>query len=115
MANCSHVIVHCIDFRTQQAARRLRRSLGVSERDCDCVSVAGGAANLEQLEVNLSLSRRLHHSSTAILTIHEDCGAGAKLADLYEASLIAHKLGFKVRLFVIKIDKRRWEEIPFTK
>lgn len=114
MPDCSHVIVHCIDFRTQRATRRLRRSLGVSERDCDRVSVAGGAANLDQLEVNLSLSHRLHHSTTAILTIHEDCGAGAKVEDLHKAAKIALRIGYQVRLFIIKLDKRRWEEIPIT-
>ncbi|HRH25608.1 MAG TPA: hypothetical protein PLD99_01475 [Parcubacteria group bacterium] len=110
MANCSFVIVHCIDFRTQKSGKKLRRSLGISEKDCDVISVPGGAGNIEQLKHCLELSHRLHHTSTAILTVHEDCGAGAKKEDLKKAASIAIQIGLKPRCFFIKLD-RKWEEI----
>ncbi len=111
MVDCSYVIVHCIDFRTQKAGRKLRRSLGISERDCDVISVPGGAGDIEQIRRCLELSHRLHHTSVAILTVHEDCGAGAKKEDLFSSALVAREIGLKPRCFFIRLN-RRWEEVP---
>lgn len=110
MADCSHVIVHCIDFRTQRVAEHLRTSLGVSKRDCDRIAVAGGAANFESVRSNLELSHKLHHTHTAILTVHEDCGAGAKEEDLVKAAEIAHAIGLKPRTFVLMLNGS-WKKV----
>jgi len=110
MADCSHVIVHCIDFRTQRVADRLRRSLGVSKRDCDRIAVAGGAANFSSARSNLELSYKLHHTHTAILTVHEDCGAGAKEDDLREAARMAREIGLRPKTFFLLL-KGGWREI----
>jgi hypothetical protein len=101
-----------MDFRSQRTAKKLRRSLGVSEKDCDCMSVPGGAGNFEQLEKNLELSHRLHETRDTILTVHEDCGAGAKRLDLLRASEIAKKLGLKPRMFYLPLNGK-WEEVVF--
>ena len=79
---CKACAVHCMDFRIQKTTDNLLKSLGLSEGDFDRVSIAGGAANFEQLEKHLELSKKLHNPSQIILTIHEDCGAGAKIEDL---------------------------------
>jgi hypothetical protein len=99
-----------MDFRSQRSAKKLRRSLSVSERDCDCMSVAGGAGNFEQLRHNLELSHRLHESKNVILTVHEDCGAGAKREDLYRAATIAKEIGLIPRMFYLSLDGH-WEEV----
>lgn len=110
MDTCTYVVFGCMSYKVQRITRKLRRSLGISERDCDYISVAGGAGNLDQVRMHLGLSRSLHNSSIAILTIHEKCGAGAKESDLQEAAAIAREIGFIPRLFVIT-ENGRWREI----
>ena len=116
MNNCSHVLVQCIDFRTQTTVDRLTEILGIRGsmlgiQGCfDRVSISGGAGNFPVLESQLTLSRDRHHSSKAILTIHEDCGAGARENDLAQAVKIASKLGFQSRCFVILLNGT-WREI----
>lgn len=110
MDGCTYVVFGCMSYKVQRITRKLRRSLGISEKDCDYISVAGGAGNLEQVQMHLGLSRKLHTSSIAILTIHEKCGAGAKESDLYQAGKIAREIGFTPRLFVIT-ENGRWREL----
>ena len=117
MKKCPHVFVHCMDFRTQHTVEGLAESLGIKgssllgmKGSFDRVSVQGGAANFEQLKIHLASAKRLHECTMAILTVHEDCGAGAKSEDLQVAAKMARELGYKVRLFFIKLDNT-WEEI----
>jgi hypothetical protein len=111
MAHCENIIVHCMDPRIQHTMRKLRRQLNVADGHYDLIAVAGGAGNFEQLEKHLELSKRLHASTTAILTVHDDCGAGAKPEDLKKASEIARKLGFSVRAFVVHLERPLLEEV----
>jgi len=106
-----------MDFRTQHTVDALIETLGLKGSQilnirgtCDRVSVQGGAANFEQLRIHLASAKKLHECSTAILTVHENCGAGAKIEDLQTAANMAKEFGYKVRLFFIKLDGS-WEEI----
>lgn len=99
-----------MDFRIQGTLTKLLTHLQINEGTFDRVSVAGGAGNFEQLSHHLGLSKKLHASQVAILTIHEDCGAGAKKEDLPKAFELASQAGFESRLFFIKLDGT-WEEV----
>ncbi|MEO5646045.1 MAG: hypothetical protein ABIO57_03175 [Candidatus Paceibacterota bacterium] len=107
---CKNFVVTCMDFRIQATVEALLENLGIEKGTYDRTSFAGGAADTENLKKHLELSKRLHESSHAILTIHEDCGAGAKEADLLTAKTIADELGFTSQLFTIKLDGT-WEEV----
>jgi hypothetical protein len=106
-----------MDFRTQGTVDSLIESLGIKgshilgmRGSFDRISVQGGAANFEQLRVHLVTAKRLHECHTAILTVHENCGAGAKKEDLLTARNIAVGLEYRCRLFFIKLDGL-WDEI----
>ena len=111
MNKCRNRFVQCMDFRTQHTADGLVESLGMKgstllgmRGTCDRVSVQGGAANFEQLKIHLESAKRLHGCSTVILTVHENCGAGAKKEDLQTAARMAKELGYTARLFWLKLD-----------
>lgn len=108
---CSHCVVHCMDFRIQKTLSNLFASLSVKEGDFDRVSVAGGAANIEQLKRHVELSRSLHNPSVFILTIHEDCGAGARLEDLENAKQLVQNSypECTIKAFFVRLDGT-WEE-----
>ena len=108
---CSHCLVHCMDFRIQKTINSLLESLKIKEGGFDRVSIAGGAANFEQLKRHIELSSALHSPKTFILTIHEDCGAGAKPDDLVRARMMAQNSypECDIRTFFIKLDGT-WEE-----
>ena len=101
-----------MDFRIQQTIERLLGSLEIAYGDCDRVSIAGGAGNFEQLEKHIDLSAKLHNATNLVLTIHEDCGAGAKKEDLPQAlKIIKEKHPHStIRTFFVKLDGS-WEEI----
>ena len=99
-----------MDFRIQQTVRKLLEQLDIPEGTFDRVTFAGGAANAEQLKIHLGLSKKLHDSCVAVLSVHEDCGAGAVKEDLFKAADTARSLGFDPRLFFIKLDGT-WEEV----
>lgn len=71
---------------------------------------AGGAGNFDILKHHAPLSRKLHCPNVAILTVHEDCGAGAKKEDLIKAKEIAQELFETIHCFYLKLDGT-WEEI----
>lgn len=81
-------------------------SLGIKSGDFDRLSIPGGAGNFEKLKEYLTLSKDLHAASWFILTIHEDCGAGAKKEDLEEAIRIAQEVlpNAKIKSFFVKLD-----------
>ncbi len=82
---CQALIVHCIDFRLQQAVPKYledQNILGTS----DIVSVAGGVKNLDFVMSQVEISKRLHNINKIILMNHTDCGAyGGKSAFTNEA------------------------------
>ena len=74
-----------MDFRFQDVFHKLMQSLDFHDGDYDMVSIAGGAGNFEQLKKHLKLSTGLHQAENIVLTVHEDCGAGATKDDLLKA------------------------------
>ena len=108
---CKATVVHCMDFRIQKTVGELLKTIDIHEGDFDRVSIAGGAANAEQLKKHIGLSSALHSPQVFILTIHEDCGAGAKEGDLRNArNLIQSSYPeCQIRTFIIKLDGT-WEE-----
>ena len=103
-------VCHCMDLRIQQTVENLLRSLGIALGEFDRVSVAGGAGNFASLNEHLAVSFRLHNPQEIILTIHEDCGAGATKNDFAEAFRLSHQYTENTRAFFINLDGT-WEEI----
>lgn len=103
---CKTCFVHCMDFRFQKAFGELLESLGVKPGDFDRLSIPGGAGNFEKLKEYLTLSKDLHAARQFILTIHEDCGAGAKKEDLKEAVRIAKEVlpEAEIKTFYVSLD-----------
>lgn len=109
---CNHCVVHCMDFRIQPTIERLLNTIGVEAGDYDHVSVAGGAGNFGQLREHLRLSNKLHDAGSFVLTVHEDCGAGATREDLAESLRIAREVkpDCKVGAYYVKLDGS-WEQV----
>jgi len=81
---CDGVIVQCMDWRIQKTLSELLKSLDLET--ADCLSIPGGAGkNPELVDQWVELSIKLHQPDTILLTVHEDCGAGATRDDLAEA------------------------------
>lgn len=104
------LVVHCMDWRIQRAVDELVASLGIVAGEFDRISVPGGAGNSGVLEEYVETSVRLHRPPVAILTVHEDCGAGAKREDLLAAAAVAGKYGLSIRAFYVKLDGS-WDEV----
>lgn len=83
--------VHCFDPRFPQAFKKLLKRYDVAVNECDEISIGGGAGDFVGLERELEKSSRLHHPEFVLLTVHENCGAGAKEEDLEKAKEIAAK------------------------
>ncbi|MCA9391623.1 hypothetical protein KC614_00270 [candidate division WWE3 bacterium] len=109
---CGNCVFHCMDFRFQKTFDSLIESLEIELGDFDRVSVAGGAGNFEQLERHLELTTKLHDAKTLVLTVHEDCGAGATRDDLIKAIGIAKETYPErtVKAFYVMLDGT-WEEV----
>jgi hypothetical protein len=109
---CASSFVHCMDFRIQPTLDRLLVNEGVMAGDFDRVSVAGGAGNFQELRHHLTLSCKLHHPRSFLLTVHEDCGAGAKREDLEEAVRIAREIEpeSEVEAFFVRLDGT-WDRV----
>lgn len=110
MHTCSHAVIGCMDFRIQGTVAKLLDHLNVNDGSFDRITFAGGAANADQLKIHLGLSKKLHDSCVAVLSVHEDCGAGAVKEDLLTAAETARSMGFEPKLFYIKLDGT-WEEV----
>ena len=110
------VVVSCMDLRTQSVRRRLINHLQIDDGTFDLVAVPGGAGDFRQLKRCLGVSCRLHSVPEVILTVHEDCGAGARKEDLLRAARIATKMGVKYRAFYLfrTEDDWSWEEVVFS-
>ena len=112
MHACKGFFIGCMDFRLcSTAVPKFLDSLGLMG-DCDSCVVAGGAKDLEQLEKMLSLSIRLHGASRVVLTVHEDCGAGATKDDLAVATkLVEEKFpSCSIERYFLKLNGT-WEKI----
>lgn len=110
------LFVSCMDLRTQCVRRRLIDYLGIDDGTFDLVAVPGGAGDLRQLKRCLKVSRLLHDVPEVILTVHEDCGAGASRKDLLRAVRIARSMGVAYRAFYLfrMEDDWEWEEVFFS-
>jgi len=67
------LVVHCLDFRFQEAFAKflkLRNFAG-----CDIVSVAGGVKDWSQVEKQVEIAVKLHEVDKVILINHRHCGA----------------------------------------
>src|SRR5687768_8720265 len=110
MHTCRNTVIGCMDFRIQKTITKLLEHVNIEEGSFDRLAFAGGAANTEQLKIHLELSKKLHDSCVAVLSVHEDCGAGAVKEDLFSAADTARSMGFDPRLFFVKLDGT-WEEV----
>lgn len=111
MPYCHGCVVHCVDFRIQGTIDDLIRSLALAPGEYDRISVAGGAAYYAEVLRQAQICNRLHRPSLFVLTVHEDCGAGAKRDDLKEARRITREASPNavIRTFYVKLDGS-WEE-----
>jgi len=71
---CKGAILHCIDFRLGPSIKAWLEKEGLLG-DCDIISVAGAAKNMDVPVAQLELSHKLHETSVIILMNHTDCGA----------------------------------------
>ena len=101
---CKVFVAHCMDFRFQKSVMELLARLGLNYGDFDRLTVAGGAGNFNALEDHIHLSKKLHTPSSAILLVHEDCGAGAKKEDLHHAKRIVFPHIEKVLCFYLRLN-----------
>ena len=105
MHTCSHAVVGCMDFRIQKTVTKLLEHLNIPEGTFDRVTFAGGAANMGATQDPFGLSKKLHDSCMAVLSVHEDCGAGAVKEDLFKAADTARSLGFDPKFFLSNLTE----------
>ncbi len=85
--------------------------LRVGGTDYDELRIAGGAADLPQLMKHLKLAFVKHGVRKVILTVHEDCAAGAVEADLLRAMKEikeANYIGLEVRAYYFYRSGKTW-------
>lgn len=71
----------------------------------DDVRCPGGAADLESLRKSLAIGVTYHNVTRVVLTVHENCLAGAERADLFDAARVARELGVAdITLIYFKLD-----------
>lgn len=58
---------------------------------------------MEQLKIHLGLSKKLHDSCMAVLSVHEDCGAGAVKEDLFKAADTARSMDSTPSYFLLNL------------
>ena len=108
---CSSCLVHCMDWRIQNTLIKLLQELG--EETADRISIPGGAGKYPELvDEWVALSCKLHDPKQIILTVHEDCGAGATKNDLIEslARVKKNNPDRDVKAFFVMLDGR-WQEV----
>jgi len=108
---CNGVLVHCMDWRFQRFFKNLMTELNLEK--ADRISLPGGGGkNPDLVDAWIALSCKLHEPTNVVLTVHEDCGAGATKDDLIEAfNRTKEKHPDKtVRAFFINLDGT-WEEV----
>ena len=94
---CETVVLHCIDFRFQQAINGHFDT--EFPKNYDLVSIAGGIKELVEEGENsfvlnqIQLSNKLHQPKKIVLVQHEDCGAygGSEAFKNSEAELAFQK------------------------
>ena len=94
---CEAVILHCIDFRFQQA---MNGYFDIEfSKSYDLISIAGGVKEFIEEGENsfvlnqIQLSNKLHQPKNIVLVQHEDCGAygGSEAFKNSEAELAFQK------------------------
>lgn len=97
--------VQCCDHRFQKAGRALRRHLGIKSGHYDLISIPGGAGDLSTFQNAMALlhDKRLD-DRLAVLTIHEDCAAGATETDLAKTVNAAKEFFPEVKGYILKLD-----------
>ena len=86
------IVICCMDYRFQFAIQEVIKENDLTYGEYDLVSVKGGAGNFQQLKEHLEVAKKIHNPQKIILTIHEDCGAKAKEADLDNAYVISKEI-----------------------
>jgi carbonic anhydrase len=108
MHTCQAAILHCIDFRFQEAIDKFmaERQLNGS---CDRIGIAGGVRNLKEVSNELSISENLHHIKDIYLVNHQDCGAyGSQVSAEAEKELQIHTQDL---LTAKKIIKKKYPQV----
>lgn len=72
--HCQNSIVHCIDFRFQEALDDFIKTHKL-QGACDRIGIAGGVKNIGETFHEIDLSETLHHVQHVYLINHQDCGA----------------------------------------
>lgn len=72
--NCQSLIISCIDFRFQDYIIDWTRK-NLPPKSYDRVAFAGGVKDLDTIQKQIDLSKKLHDIKEVILINHEDCGA----------------------------------------
>src|SRR5687768_11198420 len=103
MHTCRNTVIGCMDFRIQKTLTKLLEHLNIEEGSFDRLAFAAGAANTYQLMFHLGLSKKLHASCVAVLSVHEGCGAAAVKDDLFSAANTARSTWFVPKLFFVKL------------
>lgn len=97
--------VQCCDKRFQVASQKLRKHLGLKKGNYDPISVPGGAANLMVIKDSFKLLCPIRpEKRLVVLTIHEDCAAGATPEDLARAIEEAKKFFFQGKAYILRLD-----------
>jgi hypothetical protein len=100
-----------MDWRIQKTIDNLLSY--VKQATADRISIPGGAGkNMDLVEKWVGMSCKLHVPSSIILTVHEDCGAGATKDDLIDIfkRVATQYTNKEVRAFYINLDGT-WSEI----
>lgn len=120
---CTHVILHCIDFRIQPVLQNWMLEKDMVG-DVDIISTAGSCKNQAVALENLEIACRLHRPEHLWFLQHEDCGAyGGRLAfdsdvaqrqtllgDMEALARRATKLrrGIRVHQLLVRAGKKGW-------
>lgn len=120
------LVLHCMDFRFQKGLNEWLQSQGLVH-NYDLVAAAGGAKNLvdpaqptdvEFIERQIDISKRLHAVTEVWLINHRDCGAYGKIFatpeeetqrhtnDLAKAKeMVEAKFGLTVKTFLATLGE----------
>ena len=89
--HCQAAVLHCIDFRFQEAIDQFLAKQGLNG-NTDRIGIAGGVKNMGEMFNELSISERLHQVQEMYLINHQDCGAyGPETAKDADVELQTHK------------------------
>ncbi len=100
--HCKAAILHCIDFRFQEALDKFVKDQGLNG-NTDRIALAGGVKSLGEVFEELSISEDLHQVAEMYLINHQDCGAyGPEVARDKQKERETHKRDLSVAKKLIK-------------